>query len=257
MVGATALAALIGGLSALSPRTSVGPEEPSAAVVESRNLFDKAMDLLQSGETTAALEALKESIAKDPANEQAADELRRLTQASDANGSGGTGSGNGSGNGGGGGTPPNPGSSGEYSKEQTDTSVFLPKTPAGFVAAFLESGPDSAQQPLEPSPDGSYYGLTSRVVMSVYDRGTEAQAKSFVENAKKAYPDSSSSVALNKLSGYYGTDAGRFAAVSFSKGRYAFEVVAAISPGGVAGQSIDLKNMVLKIARTYPATSAS
>ena len=72
-----------------------------------------------------------------------------------------------------------------------------------------------------------------------------------VSATDEAYPESWSDMTVGLLDGAYGEDGGRRAAISFARGRFAFEVVATF--GGTPLPS-DAKTILESVAEAVPAT---
>jgi hypothetical protein len=210
-IGGTILAAAViivvfGALS--TPRTTVEPA-PRSTTVPGLQAYTDGMAALAAGETTKAVALLKS--AAEAGNTQAAERLAEITDASA--------------------TPSTPGAAPTdeaLSKPVSDASSLLPATMTGYTPAKVEKNPDGAIVAFQPTFDGPY-GKVTMVVLSVLDKGSEAQAREYVEQLSRAYPANGAAVTVGTRQGRFGTDGSHLAAVAFSRGRYAFEAVATAS----------------------------
>lgn len=224
VAGVLVLAAVIFAVSALSDPDSGGDsisiETPSE---QSARVFADAIEKLKSGDETGAVTALRQAVALDPENEQARTELDRIVREREAQSGG-------SNNGTNGGDddpddPADPGDDSAFNQPVADLTVLLPVTVDGYeLGMVVAQGPD-AQVPADPTGDGATEGVR-RALYSVHDRETATDAQAFVNNVTKtAFPENASTVQINGVDAYFGTDGARFATVSYSRGRYVFEVI--------------------------------
>ncbi len=140
-----------------------------------------------------------------------------------------------------------------YSQAITNLATLLPKTVAGYGVGATERSSTSAIVPLEPTISGPAAGKATIVVLTVFDKKTEAGAKAYVGNFQLAYPKDLAVVTIGTLTGRFGTDGSRLAAVVFSRGRYAFEIVATTRRGA----PVDLEPLVVQAAGAFGATKTA
>lgn len=136
-----------------------------------------------------------------------------------------------------------------YTRATSDLASLLPTSVAGYTGQQVETSTLSAILPLEPDRAGPV-GSVSLAVITVFDKGTPAKAQAFVSSSVRAYPRSGATVRVGMLSGRFGTDGSHLAALTLSRGRYAFEVVLTSAKGAPSG----LKDWTIRTARAIPAT---
>jgi len=139
-----------------------------------------------------------------------------------------------------------------YTKAVSSLSSLLPKAVAGYKVGNVESSSSSAIVPLEPTNAGPL-GKATIVVLTVFDKKTVSGAQSYVEKFKRAYPKDTGTVAVGTLTGRFGTDGAHLAAVTFSRGRYAFEVVLTVTRGA----PLNLKSVTIEAAEAFGATKTA
>jgi hypothetical protein len=133
-----------------------------------------------------------------------------------------------------------------------DVGALLPKRVAGYVVGQVETNTVSAIVPLEPTTGGPQ-GKATVVVLTVLDKKSIAAAQAYVESFQRGYPKDLSAVTIGTLSGRFGTDGAHLAAAVFSRGRYAFEVVATVTRGA----PLDIRPYVLQAAAAFGATKTA
>jgi hypothetical protein len=113
----------------------------------------------------------------------------------------------------------------------------------------VAEGPD-AQVPADPTRDGPST-VVRRALFSVHDRETPADAQAFVNNVTKtAFPENAAQVQVNGVDAYFGTDGARFATISYSRGRFVFEVIIT-AEDGAPGALVDV---VIDAASAFPTS---
>ena len=123
---------------------------------------------------------------------------------------------------------------------------LLPTAFSGFTFGTPTADKSSGVVVASPSSGGGI----SHVQWSVYDRTNASGAAKFITKVSKSlYGRNGSSVKLDGVKGYFGTDGQRLAAVSFARGRYVFEVVLTSS----TGSPLTLKAKALQAAATFPS----
>ncbi|MBE0417669.1 MAG: hypothetical protein IBX63_07880 [Coriobacteriia bacterium] len=222
------------------------------------DLYEQARAAAESGETTAAVALLERVLAEDPGHERAAALLRRLTSAqANQSESGGTSTPDDGATSPGTQPGPDPGDETPDADTPQDDSAFLasvgdlrsllPEVISGWRRGTPVVDSTDATVSFEPVNPGAI----SRVVYSVHDRGSAAEAEAFIENTSKmAYPVDGASVPAGVVDGYFGTDGTRLAMVAFARGRFAFEVMVVV-PGGDPASA---KESAIALAREFEAT---
>jgi len=210
-----------------SPASVLATVEPGAAD------YAAAEAALASGDTTAAATLLAK--AADAGNTKA---RARLAEASGGGGSSAT-------------TAPAPVDD-AYAKAVADLGSLLPTSVPGYTAGVVETTTASAILSLQPTSDGPL-GKASLVVLTVLDKRTPAAAKTYVSRFGRAFGKDLRDVEIGSLDGRFGTDGTHLAAVTFSRGRFAFEVVLTAT----RGVPRDMRPVTLQAARAFAATRAS
>jgi hypothetical protein len=140
-----------------------------------------------------------------------------------------------------------------WSQPVASLASLLPKSIAGYKTGIVEKSKGSAIVPLVPTDTGPAAGKATMAVLTVFDKKTVAAAKSYVDEFQRAYPKDLASVTVGTLSGRFGTDGSHLAAVTFSRGRYAFEIVLTATRGAPLG----LKTVTLQVAEAFGATKTA
>jgi len=225
VIGAVVLATLIsiGALaSGTKGNTDVAPSASGGLSESAEQLYERGLAAERSGDATQALALMSQVLMKDSAHMGALAAKKRLTstqapQVPDPTkptpSTGGT-------------TTPGVQSDSAYESALADVGTLLPGVPAGYSA-----------------------GRVSVAVLAVHDRGTKDAAAAFVSSHKQAFPKDSAEVSIGSLKGLFGTDGRGIAAVAFSRGRFAFEVV--LTTAGAP--PIELKDEVVRLAGLFPA----
>lgn len=233
-VGSTIVVALVIAIGAAfsTPKTSPqrDPVTRTSANDGGERDYRSALAALASGETTEALDLLRSAAsAGNAAAKSKLDELTKKPAESTP------------------GTPTAP-SDDELSRPVADVAALLPVAVPGYSVSSAEMSPLGAILSLQPTYEGPY-GKVTIVVMSVLDKGSEAGARAYVEQLPRAFPQSGQTVTIGSRSGRFGTDGSRLAAVAFSRGRYAFEVVATAA----RPDPTKIKDIALAVAAAFPA----
>lgn len=183
----------------------------------SERMYSDGMSALESGDTTEAARLFGRALELDPANTRASAELDKIEK-KPATGDTGDGGGDG---------PVTPVTDPEagYTAPVADLGTLLPATVTGYELGMEQVNAAEAQVPADPTTGGPLRRV-KRVVFVVRDRKDVSGAKGFVSSVSKtAYPQNGADVDVNGIPAYFGTDGVRFATVSFSRGRFAFEVI--------------------------------
>jgi len=224
-----------------SPETE--PALPSitlSAAEESDALYEDALTALASGDTTAAAGLLALAVEKDPANAAAAKKLAEVEKAKSQPSA----------------TPsetpdppadPNAG----YTAAVADIATLLPTSATGYEL----SQPLTTEEDAQLSAEGLRTGPMPTVRAATFyahDMGTVEAAASFVDNqAHLAFPENGAEIKVNSFDAYFGTDGDQLAVVTFSRGRFAFEVILVARPGT---QPSSLLDSGVASAKYFPAS---
>jgi hypothetical protein len=235
-----------------------------AAAQQSRKDYTEALSALASGETTAAKQLLEKAVAEDPGNTVAKKKLDEMRAAplpkgkeqpraskpapktpaptKPAGGSPG-----GSTNPTGATQPDTSSYDPAFDNPVSDIKALLPKSVPGFALGQVAAADADAELPLDP--DYTLGGLVAAAQVSVHDRGSLAAAATYVtQHSGTLYKNGAKAVDVNGTQARTGTDSGRLAAVIFSRGRFAFEVVVT-SSGSDPSQVLDV---ALDVAKAFP-----
>ena len=205
--------------------TSVRPVQPGEAD------YTAGLAALASGETTKATALITKAAAAG--NTSAQSKLAEISRAVEPTA-----------------TPaPAPAAPDVYLKAVRDIGSLLPTSVAGYDAGVVETSTASAILSLEPTKSGPL-GKARIVVLTVLDKRSAAGAKAYVAAFPKAYGKDLGSATIGSIAGRFGTDGSHLAAVTFSRGRFAFEVVVTVTRGAPR----DLRSVTLQAASAFAAT---
>lgn len=137
-----------------------------------------------------------------------------------------------------------------YTKPVADIGALLPTVASGYRLAQVETSTASAIVSAEPS-DRTVRLTIRRVEISVFDKRTVSGATKWVGGLSKAFPKEPGGVRVADLSGRFGTDGAHLACVSFSRGRFAFEVVVTVVRGTAAAQKAATVKLAEQVAATH------
>ncbi len=222
-------------------QTQAVTSPPAAA---SQTLYQQALQAQSSGDMVRTAELAQAALDADPNNaeakallgaaKKAAQRLRRGI--GDAERSGDSSCGSRSGR----------GVSQEVRESRVVDAHESPRLHSRFAAAVRRDITMSGNR--VPASQG-----VTQLSWAVHDLKSEAAAKSFVaKTSKKAFPKNPGTVTVHGTKAYFGTDGTRFATVSFSRGRYAFEVLVTVN--GVAPKTA--KSVASEAAKVFPASPA-
>jgi hypothetical protein len=221
---ATVVILVFGALSA--PKPAVEPAQQSATVPGFQAYTD-GMAALAAGETTKAVALLKS--AADAGNTAAADRLAEIDGASPSK-------------------PGAPPTDDTLSRPVADTTALLPSAMTGYTTTKVEKNPTGSIIAFQPTYAGPY-GKVSIVVMSVLDKGSDAQARGYVDQIDRAFPANGEAITVGTQQARFGTDGSHLASVVFSRGRYVFETVATASRPDPS----KIRDITIAAAATFPA----
>jgi hypothetical protein len=223
---------VVGALTTAKPSGPTPGDLPRIVAPAGQQDYNAGLAALAAGDTTQAVALLKRAAAAG--NGAARAKLDEIAKA------GGTST-----------TTPSPPATptpDAYGSKVADLASLLPAGVAGYTSQLVETSTASAILPLQPDKTGPITTV-SLVVVTVFDRGTVSSAKAYVAGFPRAYPKDPQTVKVGVQSARFGTDGSHLAAVAFSRGRYAFEVVVTSSKGVPAS----LKDTVVKVATALPA----
>jgi hypothetical protein len=242
-VAVLVVAVVVGSLFAQSRRPPAPATIQLSAEKQSQADYDNAVSALSNEATDTAIALLERAVTLDPGNTAAKAKLAQLKKSTPVATSPGTP---------GGATAPAtatpaPTPTGpDPFLGAIDVAKLIPKGMEGFSLGSAQILAPDATVAGEPNAGGS--GATN-IVWAVHDRGSEAAAQQFVDGLGKGlYSQSPATVTVRGVTGNFGTDGTRFAAVVFRRGRYAFEVLVTSS-----GPPADAKTLAEKAAAAFPA----
>ncbi len=215
---------------------------------ESRLLYEQALAALESDDASAAVELLEKAVAMDPLNTSARARLESLKNGGGTSSdSGGSSSGDGNTPGD---TPDDPDEG--FTDSVSDLVLLLPAEVEGYEMGAPLATDKDAQITAEASRRSGPGDRVRTSTFYAHDLGDTDSAKSFVTNQMHtAFPKNSAEVTVNGVDAYFGTDGERLAVVSFSRGRYAMEVIVAAQPGTSPGSLLDL---AVEAAEAFPTS---
>jgi hypothetical protein len=226
--GVLVLAAVMFGVSALSsPRSSFDQSQipVSSAFDKSRAYAQQAEAALRRGETTRAVELLRQAVAADPSNTQAQGQLQQIHDSQNpparrqdrqpvnpSNNATKTG--------------PDP-----FLSPVADLAKLLPASVTGYDKGSVLRDSEDAELSFDPTSKAPA-GVT-RALFSVHDRGSVSAASAFVsQTIPNAYSREGATVTIHDVNnGYFGGNGQNVFTVAFSRGRFAFEVNVTVVPG--------------------------
>jgi hypothetical protein len=135
-----------------------------------------------------------------------------------------------------------------YMRPVPDMGVLLPVSVAGYSAGVVETSTTSAILSLQPTEEGPM-GRASLVVLTALDKGSAAGAAEYVARLDRAYPKDLATVRVGSANSRFGTDGAHLAAVTFARGRFAFEVVVTVPRDAPS----HLKDVALQAAESFSA----
>ncbi len=227
-----------------SPKSADEPAQNTAqsAELQAQGLAADAQAAASREDTAAARQLAQQALKLDAANAAARTVLDRIDEAEKANADAGA-------------KPPakpsTQPSQDAYLKE-IKLAALLPAAITGWSAGSVVVEGKDALVTFEPEARTAPSRQVVRVIVNAHDRGSAAAAKEFVTKVDgEAYAQDGAKVAVGVVpDAYFGTDGVRVAVVAFSRGRYAFEVIATAQPGVSAAE---LKQHALDVAATLPA----
>jgi len=240
-VGVLALVILVG--------SAFSPSKDSNQTLQTRlgqdATLQQAEAALSSGDTTTAITLANQALKESPNNTLARTIITKARSQARQTNSNGQSSNN---------SNDDSGSPGEQSaaadaafqKKTKKIGAMLPASFEGYDMSYpTVVGPDADLSgiPLRaPAP-------AFRLAWSVHDRGSAKAATTFITKVSKVlYPKSAGSVTVDGKTAYFGTDGNELATVSYTRGRYAFEVVVVANSGDPA----KLRDFAVKAAQAFP-----
>jgi hypothetical protein len=223
-----------------SPRNTRAPLTVQLdAQRQSRQAYEEGLKDIRSGDTTAAVVAFTSAIQLDPTNSAAKTALADLEKSRADAPPGAEGA-----------SPPGPASPATstqdpFARKVGNIEALLPRAYAGFSLGTPIAEEANAELGATPSSGGAI----SHIQWAVHDRGSTSGAAKFVTDVSKSlYGKNAASVKVNGVNAYFGTDGARFASVSYSRGRYVFEVVLTVSAADLANS----KTVATQAASAFP-----
>jgi|GEM_PF-1354010 len=198
---------------------------------QSETLYKSGMEALESGDTSAAVKLFAKAITVDPTNKGAREQLESIQPPPPAGSSSSNGSSDDEPSDVDGDDDGDPGIDEAFFNPVSSLLILLPASVDGYTLGAPLATAEDAQVSAEPETPG---GSVRSATFYVHDMVDVASADSFVANQMHiAFPENGADVSVEGTPGYFGTDGTRLAVVSFSRGRYAFEVILAsgVSPG--------------------------
>lgn len=155
-----------------------------------------------------------------------------------------------------GGTPPAGGTPSAadpmWNTPVADVSVLLPTSIEGLSIGSITQDEIAAVVPFDPVRGGPYSASMRRVLLSVRDAGSaEVAAKHRAQVSQVVFSSNASDVTVHGVRGYFGTDGARLATVSFTRGRFVFEVVVTAT-----GDPAGVRDAAVRIASAFPTEVA-
>lgn len=218
------LAVVIFALSALSdPVKKSGPQVARLDLEKkSGKLYEEALDALSSGETTRASDLLQEAVAIDSSNNAAKKKLAEVQSDEESSTTPDQNEGSGT----------DTSSQDQFLKPVANMGRLLPSTVKGHTMGYVDVTKSDATRTGTPTSSRS---PLSRVVWAVHDRKDAKGAAAFVaRTSKRAFPKNGSSVTVDGVGGYFGSDGAQFATVVYTRGRYVFELIITAPAGDAA-----------------------
>lgn len=240
---AVALAIGITVFAALSTPPNVDQPKVTDPAVSAMRLASQTREAASRNDTELALSLASRALQADPANSEA----RQLKASLEATSVPAESPGD-SGASGGQATTSDP-----FDKPVADILVLLPSSFRTWSRGEALSKDKSAVVTFEPRPTDAEYGRVVRAAVYANDAGGSAAAtKMAVDIHKRVYPKNRATVTVGVVKdAKFGTDGKHLAAVSFARGRYAFEIILTSPPGVDLGK---LKNLAVEVASSVPAS---
>ncbi len=220
------------------------PDISIASQEETEDVMSRAARLLESGDATSAVLALRAHLVDNPDDAAAREMLQVALEQTPPTV-----------------TPPPSTPSGDDSQDDANSDMgyvdavasiesLLPSELPGYragVPAVSSSDADKSFDPVEIETSRA----VRRVLFSVHDRGSVENAQRFLTDVSEVvYPSEGEYLDVGVVRAYWGTDGEREATVAFVRGRYAFELVV----GSVREVTPELKNLALSLAAYFEAT---
>ncbi len=129
-----------------------------------------------------------------------------------------------------------------------DVAVLLPTSVEGLSIGSITQDEITAVVPFDPVGGGPYSASMRRILLSVRDAGSAEVAATYrAQVSQVVYSKNASDVTVHGARGYFGTDGQRLATVSFTRGRFVFEVVVT-----AVGDPAGVKDAAVRIASAFP-----
>jgi hypothetical protein len=216
------LVAVILGLWAFtSPKKPTAPTITFSPQQRSQQALKDGNDALSKEQTGTAIELFQSAITIDPSNTAAKVALENAksgkpSTTTDTGGSTTT-------------TKPTTTTVAPSGVWETDLDVakLLPKAYPDYLIGSVDKAGSVAVVAANPSKRGA---TVTSITWTVLDQGTDAKAANFItKTSKTQYGHDASTVRVNDVDAYFGTDGRQLATVAFTRGRYVFELLIASS----------------------------
>ncbi len=228
-------AAVTAGAALSSPGGAPGPAPSGVAAVVSDPVdetLDRAEAALASGDTTGAAELAERVLAANPGNARAGSVRDRARPRSATPTSGQS-------------QPTTPG----VFAGPLPIRSLMPVDVDGYELGFAVVSESDGDVSAEPRPGTPQAAIMTRVLLSVHDRGSVAEADAYIGKVtKKLYAKDVSSAEIAGAPAYVATDGSRLAAVVFVRGRYVFEAIGTARDVPPA----EVREHVIRIAGSFP-----
>jgi len=212
---------------------NTGPASTSVAARDrSEQLLAQANVARAAGDTQTALALARSAVEADPSNAAASELVTQLSSGGATSSQTTTTPGGSSPSTSTAATPSASPDAG-YVQPVADISSLIPTGLAGW--SLDPAVADRADVSVSASPVGAGAD-DGRLIWAVHDRQTVAGAALFITKTSKVlYGKHAATVAVHGVSAYYGTDGGRLATVTYTRGRYVFELIFPTSLGRERG----------------------
>lgn len=215
------IAAVILGLWAFgSARKPSAPTIVLSPQQRSQQALKDGLSALSREQTGTATELLQNALTIDPNNTAAKEALAKLKSGSTSSGSSSSSS-----------------SSAKTSSTTTKTqstapaatwetalniAKLLPTTYPDYSLGTVTKVGSDAVVSGDPAKQGA---VVTKILWTVHDRGSDAKASDFIKQVSKtAYAHNGTTIDVNDVSAYFGTDGAQGATVAYVRGRYVFQV---------------------------------
>jgi hypothetical protein len=223
------------------PETPVTPDTTTTSTAgpsTTRNdtLIDQAEKALASGDTTSAASLARQVLKSDPGNARALVVLEAVNSTTNGSSTSTTTAGNGT----------SASSDTGFLEALADFPALLPRSFSGYGMSFVATDAANADVSGSPVREG---GPAFRIAWAVRDRASVKAAADYITKTSKVlYPKSATTVDIDGIAAYFGTDGTQLATVAYRRGRYVFEVVVVADK---KGNPETLRSLAIDAARAF------